>query len=206
MPSAPSSTSPEPALSDGPSRPSLAQEKHGRFYFDDCMSTFRVEDKLFRVHRFFFIRESEFFETMFSLPLGADSTEGDTPIPLPDVTPSEFEALLRFFYEGMHGLPEDLPFWRDLLSISTRFLFDAVRRRAISELGHCATPVEKIYLAKKYDVPQWLQSSYEELCRRSAPIQLWEAESMGWDTGIQLANAREILRDERQIAPSQPVA
>ena len=65
---------------------------------------FQVQNELFRVHRFFLIRESKFFETMFSLPLGANDTEADLPIPLPDVTPVEFEDLLRFFYERFVSL------------------------------------------------------------------------------------------------------
>lgn len=102
------------------------------------------------------------------------------------------------------GKPDDVPFWSDLLSISTRFLFDEVRESAISNLTGLATPVEKIYLAKKYDVPNWLQASYESLCKRPAPIELWEAERMGWDTSVLLAKAREKLRDERLRTPSPP--
>lgn len=60
----------------------------------------QVQNHLFKVHRYFLTQESKFFETMFSLPLGADDSEADKTIPLPDVTSAEFEALLCFFYDG----------------------------------------------------------------------------------------------------------
>ena len=45
--------------------------------------------------------ESEVFRTMFEMPRGDSSAEGETdeaPIVLPSVTVSEMEALLNFFY------------------------------------------------------------------------------------------------------------
>lgn len=45
--------------------------------------------------------ESEVFRTMFEIPQGDGSTEGEadeTPIVLPSVSVPEMEALLNFFY------------------------------------------------------------------------------------------------------------
>ena len=37
---------------------------------------------------------------MFSLPIGTNVDEIEKPIPVPEVSVAEFEALLRFFYDG----------------------------------------------------------------------------------------------------------
>jgi len=48
-----------------------------------------------------FEMESEVFKTMFEIPQGDSSAEGETdesPIVLPSVTVPEIEVLLKFFY------------------------------------------------------------------------------------------------------------
>ena len=48
-----------------------------------------------------FEMESEVFKTMFQIPQGANTAEGETdesPIVLPSVSIPEMEALLTFFY------------------------------------------------------------------------------------------------------------
>lgn len=92
----------------------------------------------------------------------------------------------------MHTLPQDWKFWSDLLSISTRFCFDKIRQRAIIQLSSSLTPIEKIYHGKKYDVPNWLREGYQSVCKRAQPLDLPEAEKIGWETAIMLAKAREI--------------
>jgi hypothetical protein len=64
-----------------------------------------VENDLFRVHRYFFIRESVVFRDMFSLPTGSETfTEGqsdDRPIVLQDVKSADFEGLVWMFYNEL---------------------------------------------------------------------------------------------------------
>jgi hypothetical protein len=61
-----------------------------------------VENRLFKVHRRFFIQESEVFRDMFSVPSeGGTEVEGmsdEQPILLPGITVKEFELLLQHFY------------------------------------------------------------------------------------------------------------
>lgn len=83
-------------------------------------------------------------------------------------------------------------FWSNLLSIATRFCFDAIRKRAITHLSITLSPVEKIYHGKKYDIPDWLPGAYKSICKRPEPITLDEAERIGWQTAVLLGNAREV--------------
>lgn len=74
----------------------------------------QVEDTLFRVHRYYFTRESQIFADMFSLPVsgagGSMATmEGKTdssPIEIPGVTKLEMESFLGFVYFGYVPPPE----------------------------------------------------------------------------------------------------
>lgn len=78
----------------------------------------QVEETLFRVHRYFFLRESQLFRDMLSLPIPAptepssstgaskgkfkafdvEGTSDDNPIHLPQVSTDEFEDFLWVFY------------------------------------------------------------------------------------------------------------
>ena len=66
------------------------------------MFTSQVERDLFRVHRYFFVRESVVFRDMLSIPSGSETaTEGlsdDKPILLQDVRSIDFEHMMWMFY------------------------------------------------------------------------------------------------------------
>ena len=63
-----------------------------------------------------------------------------------------------------------------------------------------------LYLARKYNVPQWIQPERKQLCSRLKPLEVGEAARIGWDTAVLLAKAREILRDESRREPDEPPA
>ena len=74
---------------------------------------FQVGKSLFRVHRYFFIRESVIFRDMLSIPSGSEAAiEGlsdENPIILEDVKKVHFEWMLWMFY---NELSTSLPFAR----------------------------------------------------------------------------------------------
>ncbi|KIP04823.1 hypothetical protein PHLGIDRAFT_36731 [Phlebiopsis gigantea 11061_1 CR5-6] len=187
-----------------------ANQQHPEFYFDDETIIFLVEDCYFKVHRYFFQRDSEVFRAMFSCPPGDKEPEGrtkETAILLPGVTKFEMTALLRFFYNGPFlrmyesynswSLKITTGEWAALLSISTRFAFDKIRARAISVLApsshtfNLLDSVDAIVLALKHDVPQWLETAYVLLTLRDEPLDDAEAAKLGLATTVRLARARE---------------
>ncbi|THH32834.1 hypothetical protein EUX98_g1333 [Antrodiella citrinella] len=178
------------------------------FYFDDSLVVFLVEERLFRVHSHFLIRDSEFFRGLFSLPQPPDTAEGHNdmkPIKLEGVTVHEFKCLLRFLYSGMYGpiisSPED---WIALLSLSTRYVFDKIRDLAIQELSmKVLDPIKKIVLADRHNVPQWLSAAYVDLCKRPEPLTEREADELGLKTVVRVARAREIVREKKYVSASQ---
>ncbi|KAI0267507.1 hypothetical protein BC834DRAFT_842676 [Gloeopeniophorella convolvens] len=161
----------------------------------------QVEGRIYKIHRHFLERESEFFRDLFPLPQGdskADAVEGkddDHPIKLVGTTTAEFDSLLRFFYFEMHSdYKPSLDEWMTTLSISTRFIFDKVRERAIAEITarlNSFDPFELIAGANKYDVDQWLTPAYRRIVLRSAIIAEREALSIPFSTSMMLMRARE---------------
>ncbi|KAF8189180.1 hypothetical protein K438DRAFT_1722310 [Mycena galopus ATCC 62051] len=194
--------------------------RHKRYYFEeDIMAIFLVGDQRFRVHRYHLRKESEVFNWMFACPPGADNPDGcsdERAIPLPGVTPAEFEALLDFFYEEkFQRNAASTREWINLLAISTRYDFQRIRERAIDALEHnrygCGPkgevdPIEQIGLAEKHDIPRWLRIAYVKICERSDPLDESEAEKIGARKTALLARAREAVRNPHHRTPSPPPA
>ncbi|KIP04822.1 hypothetical protein PHLGIDRAFT_109062 [Phlebiopsis gigantea 11061_1 CR5-6] len=167
-----------------------------------------VERCLFRVHRHFLTRNSEFFRGLFACPVPpGEDAEGRTdanPIVLYGVTTQEFRCLLRFFYDSTYSKPVDtLEDWIALLSIATRYVFDRIRELAIIELSRqVLDPVHKITLANQYDVSQWLPIAFTDLMKRPEPITEAEAESLGMRNVVRVARGRELAREKGYIMSS----
>ena len=99
--------------------------------------------------------------------------------------------------------------WIALLSFSTRFICDKIRARSIREIEAIQSrvdPIERIVLAVRHHVPQWLSGAYQELCQRQDPLSEQEGEKLGLSTVIKLMRAREMLlsgtdvRDQRFVS------
>ncbi|KAJ7023463.1 hypothetical protein C8F04DRAFT_1048014 [Mycena alexandri] len=179
-----------------------------RYYFDDQMSFFKVENQMFKVHRHFLARDSVYFQELFAGTLGDFGACESEAIPLEDIGVAEFECLLDFFYNGMYRQSSfALSQWVILLSVSTRLQFDLLRAHAIQSIEESPTtldPVDKLVLAMKYKIPGWLAPAYTALCQRPNCLEEWEAEKIGLKKTVQIARAREAFRDAeyRSRAPS----
>ncbi|KAI9433040.1 hypothetical protein H4582DRAFT_1820404, partial [Lactarius indigo] len=157
----------------------------------------------YKVHRYFLVRESEFFEDLFSLPQGdSASVEGvddEHPICVPGTPTKEFENLLRFFYFGYDYQMHDdykptVTDWISMLSISTRLNFPKVRERAIKEITaqmEEIDPFDLIGIAVKYDVQQWLKPAYRRIVTRTSLITHEEAKKIPFPMAVMLMRSRE---------------
>ncbi|KAH9063178.1 hypothetical protein EDB87DRAFT_1681611 [Lactarius vividus] len=173
-----------------------AKESCDSFYFDDSQV---VEQQLFKVHRYFLVRESDFFQGLFSLPQG-DSTrvegvDDEHPICIPDTTIAELKSLLQFFYFGMHDdYKPRTPDWIAILTISTRLIFPKVRERAIDELTYCleeVNPFDLVGLAVKLDVEKWLKPAYRRIVTGINLVTHAEAEKVPFLVAVMLMRSRE---------------
>ena len=93
----------------------------------------------------------------------------------------------------------------NLFSIANRYDFTQVRQYAIrtiekvraeagSGFDHLWTAVDRIVIADKFDVTEWLIPAYEELCQRPGFLTLAEAERIGPRRTATIASVREQLR------------
>lgn len=96
--------------------------------------------------------------------------------------------------------------WVSLLSFSTRFICDKARARSIRELEAIQSlvdPVERIVLAVRYNIPQWLSAAYQELCQRQDSLSEGEGERLGLSTAIKLdESARDTALWVRYAQPT----
>jgi hypothetical protein len=84
--------------------------------------------------------------------------------------------------------------WIEILSISTRLLFQKVRERAIKEITKVLDQVgafELIWLAIKFDVEQWLKPAYRRIVTRSHLITHTEAATVPFAMAVMLMRSRE---------------
>lgn len=168
-----------------------------------------VEETLFKVHRHFLTRDSEFFRGLFDCPVPpneeAEGRSDARPIILYGVTIHEFRCLLRFYYDGMHTPALDtLADWVALLSIATRYVIDRVRERAVAEVAaRLDDPLEQVRLAHAHSVPHWLPLAYAALVRRPEPLDDAEAGALGLRTAVRIARARELARERRHVSCTQ---
>ncbi|KAF9016109.1 hypothetical protein BDZ89DRAFT_994726 [Hymenopellis radicata] len=175
-------------------------ERDTTYYWDSVV--FLVENRLYKVPRYYFANYSEIFGSTFDLPQGSASPEGqsdDHPFKLHGLTCSEFDSLLRVIYPmNTHAqLYSCLTFedWTSILKLSTMWGMSDIRQLAVDNLSKCMAlrrdPVEYIVLAKAYEVVAWLRHGYQELVKRTEPISPEEAERIGWVASIQIYQIRE---------------
>jgi len=148
--------------------------------------------------------------------LDTDGTRGssdDTAIPIDDHTSvEEFVIFLDFFYRGfvpdrhvqrflwltvsLSILRKEIPTdeWCKLLVISSKLDCEEMRVRAIDELTAKKTnvsPVDRIELGNKYNVPQWLPEAYADAFIRESHLTTEEGEKLGLEIAVKVLQGRD---------------
>ncbi|KAF8622958.1 hypothetical protein AX15_006630 [Amanita polypyramis BW_CC] len=165
--------------------------------------------QLFRVHSYFFERDSTKFlpaptcEHVSHTRGGSD----ETPITV-DVDPVKFEKLLWVFYNPTYSLYDaSAQDWSDILELAHQWSFMQVKRLAIRELQKISMPtVNRIALYQKYSVDcEFLVPLYAELCMRPDILRLEEASLISMPTAIVIFQLREEFRTRSSPPPSDPL-
>ncbi|KAF8953195.1 hypothetical protein BDZ97DRAFT_1679881 [Flammula alnicola] len=176
-------------------------DHHSKYYIDGADLHIVAERTLFRVHGYFFSRESPIFNKKLNPASPGDVREGtndNDPIILENVTPEEFEKLLWVFYNPKYSLYEaSIDDWNCILNLADQWDFNEVKELAVRELHKKKDLdlVTKMALYQKYKVDQrHLVPLYAELCRRDHPLNLDEAQILGIEATVLVNNARERLR------------
>ncbi|EKM75367.1 hypothetical protein AGABI1DRAFT_116395 [Agaricus bisporus var. burnettii JB137-S8] len=200
-------------MDDAPSPQNSTPTRVESFYFDDDpMAMFLVEDKLFKVHRHYFIQGSEIFRDMFSQTKTPEEAEGmsdDKPIILPNVTVKEFKTLLRYFYAMTLPMPNGkvladiLVFEQDeklaLISIAHQFCFDKIYEYILGEIEPGMFPlVDRVRLGDQYGLKNWLSSAYKTILERTPDqkLSLEEADALGLKRTVNILEAKNSILHE----------
>jgi len=175
--------------------------RHADYYIHGGDIIFRVEDTLFRVHRFFFTRESAFFRSKLPHPPPpGEFTKGSSdvhPLVLEGTLEADFERFLWVFYNPKYSLYHaSTEEWTSILKLAHQWSFDGVKDLALRELERLEIPpLRKIVIYQSYGVDRrLLQNAFTALAIRDKPMTIEEGQELGLETVIQLARARELVR------------
>ncbi|KAK0183596.1 hypothetical protein F5146DRAFT_235099 [Armillaria mellea] len=176
-------------------------KKHEVYYIKGGDVYFLVEEWMFRVHSYFFERESYKFQQMFGGPtlLGVEpeGSSPDTAFRLSDITAEDFAHFLWIFYNPRPSACDaSTDVWISVLRTACKWSFPEVKALAIKELKRrTITLVDPIVLYENYrDDPSVLALLYAKLCSRDRPPTMEQSMSLGIKTTVRIFHARERLR------------
>ncbi|KAI0292798.1 hypothetical protein BC826DRAFT_911330 [Russula brevipes] len=175
--------------------------RHSEYYIYGGDIIFRVEDTLFRVHRYFFTRESAFFRSKLPHPPPpGDFSKGYSdahPLVLEDALEVDFERFLWVFYNPKYSLYDaTAEQWTSIVKLAHQWDFTAIKALAVRELERLAIPpLQKIAIYHRYLIDRTLlRAAYAAFATRVEPITIEEGQELGLETALQLARARELAR------------
>ncbi|KAH7928711.1 hypothetical protein BV22DRAFT_1044493 [Leucogyrophana mollusca] len=181
------------------------------FYFTTVV--FLVEGVLFRVPRHPFADGSDVFRQMFQLPIPdgngneADGCSDDRPLRLELIRENDFRQLLKALFPDhrrSQKMPKTFSEWRSVLKLSAMWEFESAKKLAVDHMSPMAIdPVDKICLARDYDVQQWLVPALNALVKRKEPIGMKDAERLGMELALKVAAIREGVTYTHQSYPLQ---
>ncbi|KAJ3820656.1 hypothetical protein F5880DRAFT_930044 [Lentinula raphanica] len=164
-----------------------------------------VNEYRFRVHSYFFTRESQHFRQRLAISdafdIQGNGSSMSSAIVLDDyeITAEEFESFLRVFYNPKYyyyDLARPHEEWASILKLSNLWDFPNVKELAIRELEKLEIPlVDRIVLYQDHQVDAELRLPlYVELASREATLDHDESTRLGFRTAIVIFQARERLR------------
>ncbi|KAH9177504.1 hypothetical protein EDB89DRAFT_1412929 [Lactarius sanguifluus] len=174
--------------------------RHELYFFPDGDTIIRVEDSVFRIHRFFLTRESNHFWSMFlttvpcRIPPGSSESN---PVVLSGATSEAFADLLWVFYNREYSIySATLEKWKRILALARKWGFFQVEKLCVRELEKLIIPpVEKIQIYQYFNLsPDLLRSSYVALAIRAEPLEFEEGKKLGDSTSLKITRARELAR------------
>jgi hypothetical protein len=90
-----------------------------------------------------------------------------------------------------------------VLHLSTRWGFASLRKLALGSIEP-PMPHDRLLLARKYSVDDWVVPALSELCKRTAPLTLSEASQMDIEDVILVSTVREDIRSRTlQVDPAE---
>jgi hypothetical protein len=189
-------------------RRNLSQvRRHDTYYLKGGDLHVMIDDVIFRVHRYFFIRESAYFREELEYPASpgqpSKGTEDSNAIIIAEdrqgraVHAIDFEKFLWVFYNPLYSLYDaSVEDWSRILHLANTWRFHEVKSLCVRELQRLEMPsVDRIQLYQNFEVDQTLLiPCYAEVCSRETALTVHEGEQLGMKTAMLLMQARERAR------------
>ncbi|EDQ99625.1 uncharacterized protein LACBIDRAFT_295936 [Laccaria bicolor S238N-H82] len=178
-------------------------QPHHTYYIMGGDLHFLVEKTLFRVHSYFFIRDSVKFNKILQPSATAGQfREGSesNPIVIPDISPDDFATFLWVFYNPKYTSYDHAPVesWVLILKLAHKWEFVAVKDCAARQL-ETKTDISvaerlRLYQEVEVDSDKYIVPLFKALCKRDIPLTLEESKLLGIETVYLISTAREKLR------------
>jgi len=94
--------------------------------------------------------------------------------------------------------------WISILKLASKWEFQSLQKRAISELDSIATPIEKVVLGREYDIPELRLPAYIDLCKSLVPLTEDDGERLGLQDVIKIYRVRQELWGQDTIPSCIP--
>lgn len=176
-------------------------ERHPKYYIEGADLHIMVKAINFRVHSYFFARESTMFHRRFHPVTLGTPREGLTdkaPILLENISPEDFETFLWVFYNPRYSIYDtSVEKWKVILKLADSWGFREVKELAVRELHKKPQLklVDRLALYQDHKVdPCHLIPLYALLCARDTPLSVDESKILGLETTVLIATMRERLR------------
>ncbi|KAF8172811.1 hypothetical protein K438DRAFT_1981295 [Mycena galopus ATCC 62051] len=188
-------------------------KQNEKYYLDGGDLHIIADDQEFRVHRYFFERDSARFRTLLASPSPGQPRQGSshlTAVKLQGVTVKDFETFLLVFYNPTYSLYDTtVSEWGCILHLGHEWQFAEVVKLAVRELEKMSMSiVDRIALYQKHKVSEdLLVPHYASLCMRGCPLDLEESERLGMSTVVLINQTMHAhhMRDNEISSPINPL-
>ncbi|KAJ3514298.1 hypothetical protein NMY22_g14781 [Coprinellus aureogranulatus] len=187
---------------------------HHKYYIPGGDLYFLVDGIMFKVHSYFFKRESKIFLDNTTPPDPSTSEETkedegrseDRAIRLLDVSVQDFEKFLWVFYNPKYDIYDaNIDWWFSILKLAHKWDFPIVKEFALRELRRRESEiplVTRIILYQEYEAPpEYLVPLFSELCAREYGLTDGETLALGFELACRVWKTREALRNPGGASP-----
>jgi len=161
---------------------------HPQYFMPNGDAEFLTQSVLFKVHRYFFERESKFFKDTF-----AEGDSDSKPYTL-DVSAEDFAHFLWVFYDEDYEYDnQPLERWLVIVRLASRWGFHKMRKLAVRQLEKMELePIDKIKIYSDFKIEsQLLLPSYASLAKSPTLPSFNDARKLDIETILKLTMVRE---------------
>ncbi|KAF9479078.1 hypothetical protein BDN70DRAFT_710849 [Pholiota conissans] len=193
--------------------PNKQPERHGEYYIPSGDFFLLVDNTLFRVHAYFFDRDSEKFRKILGCAVAPNQirigSSDSKPFPVKNSSPAEFAKFLWMFYNTTYSdySTATITDWTSILKVACEYDFIEVQHAAIRGLQTCTlTTVERIQIYELYKAhSKYLVPLYVEMAMRDEAPSNDEVAKLGSATALLIFRLREYLRARTGLGGKSPL-